>query len=462
MVVDDEPAPPRFPMRFVYLIDTSGSMEGRPAGSGSENIFPEVKTALKTLARNMLPGDSADVFTFHEGIRSHETFGSGEINAAVAHIDGLAADGNTTCVYESTLSAADTVRQALAASPETPFRTVFFVFTDGEDESHQDKCSGGVESMEVMLSQYAGLRRHDDILLYAKLGKGLSSTDLAALDTVPFAHHVHDPHRDFLFGVVSVETPEIDFGEVKHDPSAPDSIVLVTRMLQPADLTVTVEARFPSVDTANARVAALPDSHSISVPGQVHHDTLSLQLEVAERGSLSREVHEGKVGVSVQSDGLSADRQYIVVVPETAKATFEYTAWPWWWWLAALGVALPITAMVLLKYIKTIRPRWSIVLDPDGSKKILTLKALQTILTFGDRTTVWQNIAATFQISRSSNKKHINVKLLSTNQTPLPIRRSVNGQEDVIQPNTTYKFNHNDLLTYNNGSILNILFIRQK
>ncbi len=88
--------PPKAPMDLVLLVDMSLTMVGR---AGGQNIFPEVKRALKELVDASGPGDNVVLIPYDADVRPRPAaviYGDQDKAALKAEIDALSANGQWT------------------------------------------------------------------------------------------------------------------------------------------------------------------------------------------------------------------------------------------------------------------------------------------------------------------------------------------------------------------------------
>jgi hypothetical protein len=118
------PLPERY--RFVFVVDTSGSMMG--LGDGKAVIFPKVKAELLRFVGNLPAGSELILVPFHQGPQGRVRFRLPEERArAEAYIRSLEAKGQNTWIYRTLVQLLDSL------NPEPGLATVYYIFTDGID-----------------------------------------------------------------------------------------------------------------------------------------------------------------------------------------------------------------------------------------------------------------------------------------------------------------------------------------
>lgn len=121
--------PPIERYRFVFLVDTSGSMMG--LGDGKAIIFPKVQAELVRFLRT-LPTSEVVFVPFHQGPQGERRFRlPDELSQAVAYVQNLQANGQNTWIYRTLMS-------VLRSTPSSEgMATIYYIFTDGIDNDRQ-------------------------------------------------------------------------------------------------------------------------------------------------------------------------------------------------------------------------------------------------------------------------------------------------------------------------------------
>lgn len=121
-VLPSSPPPDR--SRVVFILDTSGSMQG--LGDGQANIFGKVQNAIVKGMREMQAPGSVELLTFDRGPRERRSFvWPGQKDAFERSVKGLQADGSNTWLYASMNS----MFSSLKSRDDTA--TTVYVITDG-------------------------------------------------------------------------------------------------------------------------------------------------------------------------------------------------------------------------------------------------------------------------------------------------------------------------------------------
>lgn len=294
-------------LSYIYLIDTSGSMEGLPAGSGNAVIFPRVKEELLRHLEDMEAGEQVEIRTFDAGIQSRAVFdmaSPADRREATRFVEGLEARGQSTWVYRSILDAARDRRSgAESASP-----AAYYVFTDGVDNDPEGA------SMREMLDQFGELRRENDYLIYVTLGVDLPASDSAAFEDREWGELRKQPPGVLRLGVVQLRARHLDFGLVEGDVSGPRSLALRLRGVEPDSVRLNISPSFPEIEAAGGVVE--PESIVTDFDASSR-----LRLRIINRESVPERVYRGELRVSPV-------QRHIHVLPDQITAALSTVPLP--------------------------------------------------------------------------------------------------------------------------------------
>jgi len=296
---------------YIFLIDTSGSMVGLPSGSEHAVIFPKVKAELNRYLDSLRPGDFVEIRTFDRGLQSARMFrieSEDTKKAAISHVEALDAEGQVTWVYRSILETAQSRLEEVKRPGALEIPTIFYVFTDGLDNDPQGL------SMREMLSRYARLRREKDFLIYVTLGVELPPDDIEALRGFPHAAHQGEAKDVVRIGTIQVRARRLDFGFVEGDLSAPRSLALQLDNVEPSELRLRLEPRFPEIEATGGVVEVQPSPVDLEGSQQI-------RLKIINRDSLPPERFAGEIH-------LSTDQQHIQVVPDRIEVALSTVPGP--------------------------------------------------------------------------------------------------------------------------------------
>lgn len=292
---------------YIYLIDTSGSMEGLPAGSGNAVIFPRVKEELLRHLAEMEAGEQVEILTFDEGVQVRAVFDMAspdQRQEAARFVEGLEAQGQSTWVYRSILDAARDRRAGSdAASP-----AVFYVFTDGVDNDPEGA------SMREMLEAFGELRHENDYLVYVTLGVDLPASDSTAFEEHDWGHLRKQPSGVLRLDVVQVRPPHLNFGYVGDDLSDSRSLVLRSTGADSGVVRMRIVASFPEIGEAGGVVQVESTTTDDDTSVQIH-------LRIVNRESVPEGVFTGEFQ-------LHADQPHVQLLPDRLTATFSTVQLP--------------------------------------------------------------------------------------------------------------------------------------
>jgi len=215
-------SPPPSQGRTVFLIDTSGSMEGR--GSSVANIFAKVKGAVvRGMRASTVPG-TVELLTFDQGPQKRFSFSWPQERGQFERtVNTLTAPGANTWLYSSMQSLFTGLgRQDQAA-------TTVYVVTDGRDNNPSKSAS-----IDSAVQLFDSLRGPFDKLYYIALGQQIPAEIGARFDTTSFAR---------AFSLPAGQAP--DFTSVA---------------LSPALITVGGDASFPFQHPASSQLRLESDN----------------------------------------------------------------------------------------------------------------------------------------------------------------------------------------------------------
>ena len=210
-------SPPPNQMRTVFLLDTSGSMEGR--GSSVANIFAKVKGAMLRGTRATTAPGSVSLYTFDAGLQKQFNFAWPQQRSIFEQtLNPLTAPGANTWLYRSLQELFGKLpRQAQSA-------TTVYVITDGIDNNPDKQAT-----LNTALDVFKQSRGPFDKLYYVALGARIPAEVRARFALTDFAKAV-----------------ELPVGQ------APD---FTSVRLSPAMLTVGADASFPYARPAGTQLS---------------------------------------------------------------------------------------------------------------------------------------------------------------------------------------------------------------
>lgn len=171
-------SPPPDRSRVVFILDTSGSMQG--LGDSRANVFAKVQGAiLRGMRATQAPG-SVELQTFDRGPRERFSFRWPKDQAAFERtVNGLKADGSNTWLYSSMQA----MFSSLKAQKDTA--TTVYVITDGIDNN-----PGRSASIRTALDAFNLIRGPFDKLYYIALGERVPGNVKALFDETSFAQAI--------------------------------------------------------------------------------------------------------------------------------------------------------------------------------------------------------------------------------------------------------------------------------
>ncbi len=164
--------PPIERYRFVFLVDTSGSMMG--LGDGKAVIFPKVQAELVRFLRT-LPASEVVFVPFHQGPQGERRFRlPDELGQAVAYVQNLKANGQNTWIYRTLMSV------LRSTSSREGVATIYYIFTDGIDNDRQGpyRMADVVRTLRLQQGPY-------DWVYYIALGVSVPEEVRQGLGSLP-------------------------------------------------------------------------------------------------------------------------------------------------------------------------------------------------------------------------------------------------------------------------------------
>lgn len=150
----------------IVIIDNTGSMRGRPQGSGNLDIWNEVKSEIIDYIRNVEPGNTITLYSFDEAISKPSVFDinvASDKDKAINYVNSLRANGVTTCLYSA-------LNEALGdLQSESSERKLIYIFTD-----FVEACPDENYTIDEIKNEFNTVRSRDIAhLYYVSLGKSV-------------------------------------------------------------------------------------------------------------------------------------------------------------------------------------------------------------------------------------------------------------------------------------------------
>lgn len=215
--------------RFIFVVDTSGSMMGR--GDGKAIIFPKVKEEILRFLGRIPEGSEIIIVPFHQGPQGEERFILPADKArAEAYIRTLQATGQNTWIYR-------TLVRVLDRLPQNPnLATVIYIFTDGIDNDRTGpyRMRDVVERLKLKQGPY-------DWIYYVALGVSVPPEVKQGFAALPRTR-VQEAQVGSVpqLGSYTVKPSTLQLGNLKLTPSA-ETTVLLEAQGTPGPLKVRVD-----------------------------------------------------------------------------------------------------------------------------------------------------------------------------------------------------------------------------
>lgn len=298
----------RLPIDEVFLIDVSGSMDGK---AHHTQIFPRVKQAIKDFVAKTDPGTNILFLPFAERVRDQKRFtitSPPDIAAVDEYVDSLVANGESTAVYNSIGVALDRVKQ-LRGNPDSR-AVVLYVYTDGDDNvSHM--------SIAQILDAFSLARGKYDWLFYTELGVPRNAERAAEFDKHDNTRYVSEKVGE-VHPLMQVQTllPLLNFGNLLVEPNATRVEKFELRSHQPLapGFQIAVETDFPALKQMGVLADVKPDH--VTADGKPVAFGISL-VNVASMKDSSAKEYRGKLK-------LTPNDPLVIVVPDEVDTVFRY------------------------------------------------------------------------------------------------------------------------------------------
>ena len=229
---------------YYFVIDTSGSMAGRPAGSGNANIMPRVKQAVNEFIDKLSLGSRVAVLPFDQKVHDAKWMSltreeeRGALKSFVSAFDPI---GPRTCIYAALLQALGWMQKARSQSRGVRCLSTFLLYTDGLNDCDDPS------TLRQVLERFRQLRTENDHLFYTTLGVELPRAERELLESTPGVHYVAEPRGQLEpISLVEARPVALNFGEFERGASTTRHLALsfnehlkgqtVTVSLEMADL----------------------------------------------------------------------------------------------------------------------------------------------------------------------------------------------------------------------------------
>lgn len=296
----------RITVDYIFLVDVSGSMDGK---AGHVQIFPKVKTAVTDFLHQLEPGTSVTFIPFAEDVRQEHRFvlrSPSDVSSAVQYVNSLVADGQATAVYRSINYALEQTKQLRAQKGDAAV-VVLYIYTDGDDTISRI-------SLKDILQRFNLERGEYDWLFYTELGVPRSAEKEAEFDKVEHTRYVSEATGE-VHPLMQVEPllPVLNFGNLLADPAATRAEKFVARSTQPLpqNFDIKVEPVFDQVKQQGVLAEITPD--------RVHPDgkQVPFRISLLNTDSLKHGDYKGQLKLT-SSDPL------VLVIPDEIQASFQY------------------------------------------------------------------------------------------------------------------------------------------
>lgn len=300
---------------YVFIVDISGSMEGKPEGSGNEKIFSRLKEVLKDFINEV---DNATVFFYpfsgsvdYSQSKKFDIKSSSTKKDANEYIDGLIANGNTTHIYDSFIEVIKktNIYKQENNEPGEKQITLYYLYTDGKNE-------GGSGNMQELIDQYKLEPGNDQWIFYTTLGVEASLNDQTLIKDNKSENIRYIPEPKGKVSPIRLFQPVIpifNFGNLKktNQSSRVELFTLTGKKELPPDLKVKIILEIKDLHALGAGAKIIPDEF---VPSK--EQTFTLQLVNTE--NIKDGFYEDTLYFEPTED-------FLYVIPNKIPVKFSYT-----------------------------------------------------------------------------------------------------------------------------------------
>ncbi|HEY5125617.1 MAG TPA: VWA domain-containing protein [Ignavibacteria bacterium] len=300
---------------YVFIIDISGSMDGKPQGSNNEKIFPKLKEVIKNFVNEI---ENANVFIYpfaygiqRDQVRNFEIKSTNDRKKVNEYIDGLVANGSKTYIFESYNDASNDIKKYIESTLKSGEKqiTLFYLYTDGKNE-------GGKGSMSDLISLQKSNFDKDGWIFYTTLGIEASKEDADLMNKNKENHIIYIPETRGEVSAIRLYHPVIpflNFGNLKKsNQSSQTQLFTITGKAElPSNIKIKTELEFKNLHILGAGVKILPDEFS-----PTKEIKFNLQLVNIER------IIDG-----IYEDTLKfiPSEEYLYIIPEQIPIRFTFT-----------------------------------------------------------------------------------------------------------------------------------------
>lgn len=267
----------------IVVFDITGSMVGKPAGSGNENIWDSSVELLEKQVKSFPANEKVTLYLFGEKILKIGEYSTGDpksvsiIKGEVQEIKTNNAFENHTCIYRSL--------DEVISQIDQEERNTIYLFTDGKNSDYNTAC-GNIKSLNEIASKWQGTTAENEYLYVFKL----KSFDLDQVDLANSRTQVID---DALTNLNVVIEPINTFIRVtkKNNSSSQQFRITGTGVeFIPDGLKIKVEGVTLTKSEVNESAYSTPSTFNVDTSVQKFEVSTHNNLDVVAEG-----IYKGKV-----------------------------------------------------------------------------------------------------------------------------------------------------------------------
>lgn len=301
---------------YVFVIDTSGSMAGEPAGSGNVNIFPQVKQALIKFLQKVEAPANVFLFPFDAGIHDEklvEIQKSADIKTAIDYVNQLEATGESTWIYQSLKQIIDTVSDLRAEN----HYVIIYLYTDGQDNDPTNQLG-----MRDILEYFALKTLDTDWLYYCTLGAPLPEQEKSEIQKAERVIYIDVPSGEVLppFTIIP-KLQHLSFGNLRQTTtdSRTELFLIHNQEDLPADFQIKLEpGSTPTLSNLGVTLRFTPETFA-------PQKEISWEISLVNAQSLEDAQAYSKYVVPLVLRGITQNPNIqVLFAPNTVLAEFLY------------------------------------------------------------------------------------------------------------------------------------------
>ena len=229
---------------YVFLLDTSTSIEGKPEGLGYVDIFNDVKKEINNFIEEIEPPANVFIYEFNAGIQSSNEFeikSQHDLDDVKNHFLKIKATGTTTYIYRSLEDIIQRMNNYIESRPKEKHSVIIQLFTDGNDKDKHPY------TMERVMDYFQQIKKEGNWwIFYTTLGVELTEKDKKIIDKHPEVKHIHSEKGVHPIQIIENKISNLHFGNLwENSTSSQTSLFkLPIKKKLPENVSISVNEEF--------------------------------------------------------------------------------------------------------------------------------------------------------------------------------------------------------------------------